>query len=159
MKPEKLKLFLLFLVGGLVGILGMYVYQNQNNSKSQPQQTTVENSTAKSDNASSIDELTAERTVIDFVKLNKKLPSYYITKKEARNSGWIPSKGNLCDVLPGNAIGGDYFSNRENTLPKGKYFEADVNYHCGNRNADRIVFNTEGEVWLTKNHYKSFQKQ
>ena len=42
---------------------------------------------------------------------------------------------------------------------KGKYFEADVNYHCGNRNADRIVYNTEGEVWLTKNHYKSFQKQ
>lgn len=122
MKPEKLKLFLLFLVGGLVGILGMYVYQNQNNSKSKAQQTTVAKSTTKSDKTSSIDELTAERTVIDFVKSNKKLPSYYITKKEARNSGWIASKGNLCDVLPGNAIGGDYFSNREKTLPKRKIF-------------------------------------
>ena len=37
--------------------------------------------------------------------------------------------------------------------------EADVNYNCGNRNADRIVFTKNGEVWLTKNHYKSFQKQ
>ncbi|QDP86625.1 ribonuclease N [Chryseobacterium sp. SNU WT5] len=107
-----------------------------------------------------IDELTQERKVINYVKTNHKLPDYYLTKGEARKNGWVASKGNLCDVLPGKAIGGDHFSNREKTLPKGnKYFEADVNYNCGNRNADRIVFTKDGEVWLTKNHYKSFEKQ
>lgn len=107
-----------------------------------------------------IDELTSEEVVIPFVKQNGTLPSYYLTKSEAKKKGWIPSQGNLCEVLPGQAIGGDRFSNREGKLPKGEqYFEADVNYNCGNRGADRIVFTKKGEVWLTHNHYKSFQKQ
>lgn len=107
-----------------------------------------------------IDQLTEEKTVINYVKQNHKLPDYYITKNKARELGWNPSKGNLCDVLPGKAIGGDKFSNREGTLPKGEnYFEADVNYNCGNRNADRIIFTKNGDVYLTKNHYKSFEKQ
>ena len=98
--------------------------------------------------------------MIDYVKANHKLPDYYITKSEARNQGWNASAGNLCEVLPGRAIGGDKFSNREKTLPKGdQYFEADVNYNCGKRNADRIVFTKNGDVWLTKNHYKSFEKK
>jgi len=120
-----------------------------------------ENKTSRSPNFSgNIDELTNKNTVINYVKSNHRLPDYYITKGEARKQGWVASKGNLCDVLPGRAIGGDNFSNREKTLPSGnKYFEADVNYNCGNRNADRIVFTKNGEVWLTKNHYKSFEKQ
>lgn len=108
----------------------------------------------------SIDELTEERKVISYVKQNHRLPDYYITKNEARKQGWNPSKGNLCEVLPGKAIGGDKFGNRERKLPDGeKYFEADVNYHCGSRNADRIIYTNNGEVYLTKNHYKSFEKQ
>lgn len=111
-------------------------------------------------NKQSIDQLTEEKLVISHIKQIHELPDYYITKKEARNKGWNPSKGNLCDVLPGKAIGGDKFGNREGKLPKGqKYFEADVNYHCGNRNADRIIFTQNGDVYLTKNHYKSFEKQ
>jgi hypothetical protein len=98
--------------------------------------------------------------VVDFVQTHKKLPEYYLTKGEARSQGWVASKGNLCDVLPGRAIGGDKFSNREKTLPTGaQYFEADVNYTCGRRNADRIVFTENGDVWLTHDHYKTFQKQ
>ena len=63
-------------------------------------------------------------------------------------------------VLPNKAIGGDIFGNREKQLPKGKiYYEADVNYTCGNRNTDRIIFTPDGEVWLTKDHYKTFVKQ
>lgn len=149
MTGEKRKLFFLFLMGGLLGILGMYFYQNFNNEKN----------SAKTSEAFTIDQRTEEKLVIDFVKAHKKLPEYYITKKEAQRNGWIPSKGNLCDILPGKAIGGDLFSNREKSLPKGKYFEADVNYNCGNRNADRIIFNAFGDVWLTKNHYKNFEKQ
>jgi len=108
----------------------------------------------------SVDQLTEEKLVIKYVKEIHALPDYYITKNEAKKLGWNPSKGNLCDVLPGKAIGGDHFRNREGKLPKGQqYFEADVNYHCGSRNADRIIFTKNGDVYLTKNHYKSFEKQ
>lgn len=115
---------------------------------------------SNSNSGSNIEELTNETKVIAFVKQNHQLPDFYITKSEARKQGWNPSQGNLCDVLPGKAIGGDYFSNREKSLPAGNhYFEADVNYNCGNRGADRIVFTKNGDVWLTKNHYKTFEKQ
>lgn len=111
------------------------------------------------DLAQYIDELTHESIIIDYVKRHHKLPKYYIKKAEARKNGWEPSRGNLCEVLPGKAIGGDKFSNREGKLPKNEqYYEADVNYQCGKRNADRIVFNTKGEVWITKDHYKTFIK-
>lgn len=106
-----------------------------------------------------IDELTNEHLVINYVKKHHELPGYYITKSSARKQGWNPSQGNLCDVLPGKAIGGDRFGNREGKLPEGnQYYEADVNYKCGRRNADRIIFTKKGEVWLTKDHYKTFVK-
>jgi hypothetical protein len=158
-------------LGLLFGMSVMYVY---NNFIADKKENTVDNRPKyhapgelpdgspdpKYSNAKSIDELTEEKTVTNYVKQNHKLPDYYITKREAKNLGWNPSKGNLCDVLPGKAIGGDPFGNREGNLPKGeKYFEADVNYHCGNRNADRIIYTKNGDVYLTKNHYKSFEKQ
>ena len=175
MNKQNLKLFLFFIIGLLSAFLAMYLFNNYKIEKKN-QTETSQNSTVNQRNSESdfsrenpgksstfsgnIDELTEERKVIDYVKANKQLPDYYLTKSEARNQGWIASKGNLCDVLPGRAIGGDKFSNREKTLPKGEqYFEADVNYNCGNRNADRIVFTKNGEVWLTHDHYKSFQKQ
>ena len=175
MNKQNLKLFLFFIIGLLSAFLAMYLFNNYKIEKKN-QTETSQNSTVNHRNSESdfsrenpgksstfsgnIDELTEERKVIDYVKVNKQLPDYYLTKSEARNQGWIASKGNLCDVLPGRAIGGDKFSNREKTLPKGEqYFEADVNYNCGHRNADRIVFTKNGEVWLTHDHYKSFQKQ
>lgn len=166
----------MFFIGALAGMLVMYLMSNYKIEKKQTETTyntpkseinnenwNDQNSNKSEDrnsNYSEIDKLTEEEVVIDYVKKNGELPHYYITKSEARNQGWVPSKGNLCEVLPGRAIGGDRFSNREKTLPKGdQYFEADVNYNCGNRNADRIVFTKNGDVWLTHDHYKSFQKQ
>lgn len=107
-----------------------------------------------------IEELTEESVVISYIKKHHKLPGYYLTKSEAKQKGWVPAKGNLCEVLPGKAIGGDHFGNRERKLPEGnKYYEADVNYKCGRRNTDRVVFTKNGEVWLTKDHYKTFEKK
>ncbi|RXM51820.1 ribonuclease N [Chryseobacterium sp. CH25] len=149
----------------------MYLYNNfikdKNHSSSAKTESVSYGSTSTEDqytgNSSSqisIEKLTEEKTVISYVKQNHKLPDYYITKREARNQGWNPSKGNLCEILPGRAIGGDKFGNREGRLPDGnQYFEADVNYDCGGRNADRIIYTKNGEVYLTKNHYKSFEKQ
>lgn len=110
----------------------------------------------------SIDELTKEAVVVAYVKAHGKLPDNYITKREARAHGWNPSAGNLCDVLPGRAIGGDVFTNRERSLPASKgriWYEADLNYNCGNRNADRILFSSDGLVYVTHNHYKTFEQQ
>lgn len=170
MNSQKIRLFSLFVVGALAGMLGMYLFNNYKIEKKEPEQinqsappnVNSQNATYSSPSNSGwqIDALTDEKKVISYVKQNRKLPDYYLTKSEAREKGWIASKGNLCDVLPGKAIGGDRFSNREKLLPKaGQYYEADVNYHCGTRGADRIVFTQDGEVWLTHDHYKSFEKQ
>ncbi|WP_332023233.1 ribonuclease domain-containing protein [Kaistella sp.] len=175
MNRQNFKLVLFFIIGMLSAFLVMYLFENYKIEK-KPQPENQENVVVKqqtrnerfndnqernsSESSGNIDELTEENFVIDYVKANRKLPDYYLTKGEARSKGWIASEGNLCDVLPGRAIGGDKFSNREKTLPTGaQYFEADVNYNCGRRNADRIVFTKNGEVWLTHDHYKSFEKQ
>ena len=168
----KIRSLFFICLGLLFGMGVMYVYRNFiEDKKGQPgsKTETVSYGSTSSDGVSgnenssvqvSIEKLTEEKTVISYVKQNHKLPDYYITKNEARKQGWDPSRGNLCDVLPGKAIGGDKFGNREGRLPDGeKYFEADVNYHCGGRNADRIIYTLNGDVYLTKNHYKSFEKQ
>ena len=158
---SKIRSVLFACMGLLFGMSVMYIYNNFIAEKKAPIKTENVSKASKSQSdKQAIDELTKENTVISYVKQNHQLPDYYITKNEAKKFGWNPSQGNLCEVLPGKAIGGDYFGNREGKLPKGvKYFEADVNYNCGNRNSDRIVFTKNGEVYLTKNHYKSFEKQ
>jgi len=157
----KIRSLFFICLGLLFGMSVMYVYKNFIADKKENQISKYQSKKGNTvQNSSEIYSLTAEKTVINYVKQNHKLPDYYITKNAAKNQGWDPSKGNLCEVLPGKAIGGDHFSNREKTLTESEqYYEADVNYHCGNRNADRIVFTKNGEVYLTKNHYKSFEKQ
>lgn len=103
--------------------------------------------------------LTREDKVIEHLRNYDRLPDYYITKGEARQKGWIARKGNLCDILPGKAIGGDRFGNREGLLPEAPgrtYYEADINYDCGHRTADRIVFSDDGLIFTTYDHYQSF---
>lgn len=110
----------------------------------------------------SISELTNEEVVINYVRENGKLPDYYMTKKEAQEKGWEPSEANLCDVLPGKAIGGDLFNNFEANLPKKEgrqYIEADLNYNCGQRNSTRLIFSNDGLIYTTKDHYKTFTKR
>lgn len=163
---SKIRALFFICLGLLFGMSGMYVYKNFI-SERQPdslQPPVTEYGTVADQPATSlqkpVDQLTEAKTVIAYVQQHHKLPEYYLTKSRARSLGWNPAKGNLCEVAPGKAIGGDIFGNRERILPDGKkYFEADVNYHCGSRKADRIVFTKEGEVYLTKNHYKSFEKQ
>lgn len=89
------------------------------------------------------------------------LPPNYLTKSEARKLGWDASSGNLWDVTDKGVIGGDRFGNREGNLPtkKGRqYFEADVNYEGGRRNAHRLVYSNDGLIFYTDDHYNTFEK-
>lgn len=120
-------------------------------------QTTVWNN-----NTLDIRHLTDENIVIPYVKRYHHLPDCYITKREAREQGWNPAHGNICDVLPGRAIGGDRFINRGHSLPDipgRKWFEADINFDCGRRNAGRLLFSSDGLVYVTKDHYRTFIRQ
>ena len=146
--------------------------QNQDNSysyekKSKKNQDNFEKeksdfSNKNNDSSNQIDELTNDEIVVKYLKEHGELPDYYITKSEAKSLGWVPSKGNLCEVAPGRAIGGDIWTNRQKSLPTKsgrKYFEADLNYHCGNRNADRVVFSNDGLVFVTFDHYRNFEER
>ncbi|MCF0112097.1 MAG: ribonuclease [Erysipelotrichaceae bacterium] len=88
------------------------------------------------------------------------LPDNYLTKDEAEELGWVASKGNLWEVAEGMSIGGDVYGNREGLLPKKKgrkYYECDIDYEGGQRNAKRIVFSSDGLIFYTDDHYASFE--
>lgn len=150
----------------LVVIIGILLYSNCTH-RTQPvatptQMESQEKAQKPQTSSAKIDELTKESVVVPYVKQHGKLPGYYITKKDAREKGWVASEGNLCNVLPGRAIGGDVFSNREGNLPtkSGRtWYEADLNYNCGRRNADRLVFSNDGLVFVTHDHYKTFEEK
>lgn len=95
--------------------------------------------------------------VAAYIKEYHKLPSNYITKKEAQSLGW--EGGPLKKYAPGKSIGGDTFTNRQHVLPDSdsKYIECDINANGTSRGAERIVYNTgDYRVYYTSDHYKTF---
>lgn len=103
---------------------------------------------------------TSKEEVALYIHTYGKLPSNYVTKKEAQAAGWNNKKGNLQKVIPGASIGGDRYGNYEGLLPdkKGrKYFECDIDYDGGYRDAKRIVYSNDGLIFYTEDHYKSFE--
>ena len=86
------------------------------------------------------------------------LPSNYITKKEAEALGW--QGGSLEDYAPGKCIGGNHFGNYEGQLPDGhSYKECDIDTKGKKeRGAKRIIFDEEGNIYYTKDHYRSFEQ-
>ena len=101
---------------------------------------------------------TAPEDVALYLHTYGRLPENYITKAEARDLGWDSGKGNLWDVAPGKSIGGDRFGNYEGLLPKGSYRECDVNYAGGYRGGERLIYDDQGGVWYTADHYQSFTR-
>lgn len=98
-------------------------------------------------------------SVAEYIHVFGKLPKNFLTKDEASDLGWESKKGNLWAVAPGSAIGGDIFRNYEGQLPKktGRvYYECDVNYDGGYRDAERIVFSNDGLIFYTSDHYETF---
>ena len=119
------------------------------------------------DEAAVIDEdghYTSKEEVALYLYTYGKLPSNFITKKEAENLGWKKKDGEagqLHVVAPGMSIGGSSFGNYEGLFPekKGrKYFECDINYIKGNRGAERLVYSNDGLIFYTGDHYESFEQ-
>ncbi|PIE92716.1 S-layer protein [Bacillus fungorum] len=97
--------------------------------------------------------------VAKYVKEHKKLPDNYITKEQAQALGWVSKDGNLHKVAPGKSIGGNIFQNKGNPLPSAPgrvWYEADINYSTGYRGNDRILYSSDGLVYRTSDHYKTF---
>ena len=88
-----------------------------------------------------------------------KLPSNYITKKEAEALGW--TGGSLERYAPGKCLGGTYFGNYEGLLPKKKgreYHECDIGtIGKSSRGAKRIVYSNDGLIYYTEDHYETFE--
>ena len=95
-----------------------------------------------------------------YIHLYGKLPSNYVTKKEAETLyGW---EGGALDVIaPGKAIGGSYYGNYEGRLPdkKGReWTECDIDtIGQTKRGAKRIVFSNDGLIYYTPDHYETFE--
>lgn len=187
MMNQKIKSVINIIIGVVVGATTMYFFNNYKIEKKEQTEvetrvtevkttrnevpvpisvskSNIESNSEKSNLPSegSIDQLTQEDIVVSYLKEHGNLPNYYITKSEAKSQGWVPSQGNLCEVLPGRAIGGDVWTNRQKSLPTKsgrRYFEADLNYNCGNRNAYRVVYSNDGLIFVTHDHYRTFDEK
>ena len=122
---------------------------------------TSSRSTDKAEKKAAVDEdgtYDSAKDVALYIHTFNKLPSNYITKKEAKSLGW--SGGSLEEYAPGKCIGGDRYGNYEGLLPEKKgrsYTECDIDtLGKSSRGAKRIVFSNDGLIYYTKDHYKTF---
>lgn len=102
----------------------------------------------------------SKEDVAAYLHYFEELPPNYLTKKEASALGWVAKEGNLWEVTDQMSIGGDKFGNREGLLPKKEgrqYYECDIDYEGGHRNAKRIVYSDDGLIYYTEDHYASFE--
>ncbi|HNJ66112.1 MAG TPA: ribonuclease domain-containing protein [Turneriella sp.] len=106
-------------------------------------------------------------TAVDSVRNTGRLPAKWITKAEASRLGWHPGKP-LGRIAPGKSIGGDRFGNREKKLPGARgllpvkagrtWFEADLSYRGGKRNAKRLLYSSDRWIFVTADHYQTFER-
>lgn len=88
-----------------------------------------------------------------------KLPKNFISKKEAEEQGFRFGEGDFGEAFPGMSVGGSRFGNYEGQLPEKagrRYYECDIDYQGGRRNAKRLVYSNDGLIFYTDDHYKSF---
>ena len=134
------------------------------NSSAVASEITTVDSSISADNASVEEALpedgtyTSKEDVALYIHIYGKLPSNFITKKEAKKLGW--PGGSLEDYAPGKSIGGDYFGNYEGLLPTKegrKYYECDIDtLGKSKRGAKRIIYSNDGLIFYTEDHYESF---
>lgn len=138
----------------LIAMIAGCTHANNNSALIRETEQQIENTTIEETGS-----YNAMEDVALYIHTYNKLPSNFITKKEAEKLGWESEEGNLWEVTEKKSIGGDIFGNREGMLPikdGRKWYECDVNYFGGFRGAERIVYSTDGLVYYTEDHYKTF---
>lgn len=102
---------------------------------------------------------TSRDEVALYISVYGRLPSNFITQKEAKALGW--EGGSLEDYAPDKCIGGSRFGNYEGLLPEKEgrvYTECDIDtLGADRRGAKRIVFSNDGLIYYTEDHYESFE--
>lgn len=96
-----------------------------------------------------------------YLFLNHRLPEGYLTKEEAKERGWKPLQGNLSEIAPNAVIGGSVYKNWDKRLPSlpGRiWYEADIEYEGGFRNGKRIIYSSDGLMFITFDHYFTFSE-
>lgn len=89
------------------------------------------------------------------------LPKQYLTKKQAKALGWKPFLANLRKITQSGIIGGDIYKNQDGKLPSATgriWYEADINYTGGIRNSSRIIYSNDGLIFVTYDHYFTFNE-
>ena len=151
------KLLRILLIALLI-TLGVFFFINvnqSNNTNTNNNQPEIVETTIAEDG-----KYTSKEDVALYIHTYNKLPSNYVNKNDAKKLGWVASKGNLTKVCEGCSIGGDVFGNREKILPSEEgrtYYECDIDYVEGTRNAKRIVYSNDGLVYYTEDHYNTFE--
>lgn len=163
---KKIKQVLVLLL--ILGVVGFNLYNElKKNQLVQPVETVEREQTATSDKQKSTTAVkveygqayTSKEEVAQYLVEFKELPPNYITKQEAYDAGWVPDQQNLWEVTDHKSIGGDRFSNREGKLPKKMtYYEADIDYKGKGRNAKRIVYSNNFDIYYTDDHYETFKE-
>ena len=88
-----------------------------------------------------------------------RLPDYYVDKQTAQQAGWQTKSKKFSSVLPGKMLGGDIYANMDYKLPAASdrvWYEADINYVGGKRNRQRIIYSSDGLIFVTYDHYQTF---
>lgn len=95
-----------------------------------------------------------------WIKHLGELPDYYIAIDEAKKVGYKSYLGNLSSVAPGRMLTKGEYMNRNGHLPSASgriWYEADINYTTGYRGGERILFSNDGLIFVTYDHYQTFQ--
>lgn len=93
-----------------------------------------------------------------WLKHFNKLPDYYVTEDEARANGWKRGKS-PAKFVPGKMITRGIYGNSDGHLPQAEgriWYEADINYYEGKRNMHRILWSSDGLIFVTYDHYATF---
>ena len=87
-----------------------------------------------------------------------KLPDYYVSREEYIKAGWKSGKPPI-KWFPDKMMYGDIYYNEKGKLPNvlGRvWYEADINYYEGRRNAHRIYFSNDGLIFVSYDHGITF---
>ena len=100
-------------------------------------------------------EYTSKEEVALYLYTYHELPPNYISKNALKKLGW--QGGDIWVYAQGKSIGGNKFYNNEKLLPDNSYFECDINYQGGKRNAERLIYTEDCEIiYYTNDHYQTF---